>query len=530
MVKEKCTSKKECESPVLSQEKKLYNIAELGLASVDMKTQAIYTKVRLSCKVEGMSKRKASRDYGIHRSTVDKILQRSKAPRYRRSIISYSVLLEIYRVFIIDIMKSDKEVHYKQRHSAKRIYDRMVEELCYAGSYESVKKYVASQKEKVNPKEMFIPLEHPLGEAQGDFGHCKVKIKGKIEKGYFLVIKLSNSDDTFVSIYPAENLVTWSEGHVRAFEYFGCVPKQIVYDNSSCLVKKILFNGGRELTKGFLELQSHYLFKTVFCAPARGNEKGKVEGGVKYTRSNYLTPIPDYETWEELNNYLLQKCLQRRNQKQSKKKETIGESFNKEKPYLLKLPLDKYESYEIRFGKVNSLSLVNYRRNEYSVPTEYGHTQILIKGYHDKVVISYKDKVIAIHKRLYTKEDASYNALHYLDLIERKIRSLDQAKPLKEWKLPEEFDKLRHILESRDGKVGKRDYVKVLKLIGKYNMNKVLQGIKAAMDYGCISCDGIVMCIRQIDQIPITNLEEVEVSDIEVPKADLSEYMELGGL
>ena len=338
---------------------------------VEMLKQSLYTQVRMECMINGKSRRQVSREYGIHRSSVDKALIHVKPPGYcRKAGIYYPVLGSEYRGFIEEVMLLDKTVLRKHRHTAKRIYDRLCDEKGYKGSYDSVKRYVFRQREKINPKEMFVPLYHPLGQAQADFGQCKVRIGGKLEKGYFFALKLCNSDDTFIMIYPSENLVSWCDGHARAFEYFGGVPNKIIYDNSKCLVKKILFNGSRELTTGFLELQSHYLFKADFCALGKGNEKGKVEGGIKYSRRNYLTPIPDCVSWEELNSYLVRRCIDRRDQKQAKQSESIGDRYLKEKSHLLPLPSDKYESFETKLVKVNSLSVVNYRTNEYSVPTE----------------------------------------------------------------------------------------------------------------------------------------------------------------
>jgi hypothetical protein len=129
---------------------------------------------------------------------------------------------------------------------------------------------------------------------------------------------------------------------------------------------------------------------------------------------------------------------------------------------LLALPATPYEACEKKVARVSSLSLVRYRSNDYSVPTAYGHREVLVRGYIHEVVIACGAEEIARHPRSYEREDFVFNPLHYLALLERKIGALDQAAPLAGWQLPEEFATLRRLLEARMGKPGKREFVQVL--------------------------------------------------------------------
>ena len=150
-------------------------------------------------------------------------------------------------------------------------------------------------------QEVFMPLVHRPGEAQVDFGFAVAKVAGVLRKVAFFVMVLPHSDAFFVMAFERECTETYWEGHARAFEFFGGVPTRISYDNSKVLVSQVLGSCERKLTDGFLKLQSHYLFREHFCRVRRANEKGVVEGVVKYARLNFLVPVPQVSGLEELN-------------------------------------------------------------------------------------------------------------------------------------------------------------------------------------------------------------------------------------
>ena len=148
---------------------------------------------------------------------------------------------------------------------------------------------------KIGGHEMFIPLTHAPREAQADFGEAMVVIAGVEQKAHSMVFDLPHSDDCFVQAFPAQTTEAFLEAHVRAFEYFGGVPTGILYDNTTLAVVRILGDGERKKTRAFSELQSHYLFAEKFGRPAKGNDKGKVESGVKYVRRNFLCGLQGRE-------------------------------------------------------------------------------------------------------------------------------------------------------------------------------------------------------------------------------------------
>lgn len=177
---------------------------------------------------------------------------------------------------------------------------------------------------KIHNRKAFVPLKHPPGEAQMDFGFALVRMAGKLRKVAFFVMTLPYSDSMFVMACERECTETFWEGHVRAFRFFGGVPRRITYDNSAVMVSKILGAHKRKLAHGFLQLQSHYLFKEHFCCVRRANEKGVVEGSVKYARLNFFVPVPQVSDFEELNRGLEEFC------RSDRKRRLRGRSGTKE--------------------------------------------------------------------------------------------------------------------------------------------------------------------------------------------------------
>ena len=330
-----------------------------------------------------------------------------------------------------------------------------------------------------------------------DFGEALGIIGGVERKIHFFAFHFPHSDASFVVAYPAETTEAFCDGHVKAFAFFGGVPKSILYDNTKIAVARILGDGKRQRTRVFTELQSHYLFEDRFGRPGRGNDKGKVEGLVGFARRNFLVPIPVFDSFEALNIHLLECCCRRMNDRLRGHDQTIGERLERDlAAFQTPLP-PAYDACEKIGTTVSSLSLVRYRLNDYSVPTSYGHREVFVRGYVHEVVISCGAEIIARHPRSYEREDFVFDPLHYLALIERKINALDQAAPLVGWRLPEEFATLRRLLEARMGKQGKREFVQVLRLMEAFKIEDVTAAVRDAIERGAIGFDAIkhlVLC------------------------------------
>ena len=488
----------------------------------------IYGRVRRAVLVEGRSQRSVAREFGLARATVRKMLGYSIPPGYRRKEPAKRPKLGPWLGVIDAILEDDKQRPKKQQHTAKRIFERLRAEHAYTGGYTIVKDYVRAQ--TLRCREMFVPLTHAPGEAQADFGEALVIIGGEERKAHYFVIDLPHSDDCFVMAFPAETTEAFLEGHVQAFAYFGGVPRTILYDNTRLAVARIMGDGTRQKTRAFAELQSHYLFAEKFGRPAKGNDKGKVEGLVGYARRNFLVPIPRVDSWEELNEQLQQQCRERRMRRLRGREETIGERFERDRAAFLSLSAGEYEACEKRMARVSSMSLVRYRTNDYSAPTEFGHRDVLVKGYVHEVVIVCGSEVIARHPRSYEREDMVFDPLHYLALLEQKTRALDQAAPLVGWELPECFARLRRLLEARLNKGGKREYVQVLRLLETFSLQEVEVAILNALHLGTLSFDAVkhlLLCHieRRPPRLDLENYPHLPLAEVQTTHA--ADYMTL---
>lgn len=455
----------------------------------------MYAAVRRAVYVEGISEREAARRFGLSRVTVHKMLQFAVPPGYRRQQPVKRPKLDPYVGLINQIVAEDKQRPKKQRHTAKRVFERLRDEYGYGGGITIVKDYLLTQ--RLQQQEMFVPLCHPPGDAQVDFGEADIVLAGALKRAHYFVLDLPHSDDAFVMAFPAETTEAFCEGHNHAFAYLGGVPRHIVYDNTKLAVARILGDGQRQRTRSFTELQSHYLFTDRFARPRKGNDKGKVEGLVGYTRRNFFVPMPRVNSFEELNQRLRERCQQRRQQRLRGQQESIGQRLQRDRQAFLPLPAAPYEACETIATRVSSLSLVRYRTNDYSVPTAYGHRDVVLKGYVSEVVIGCGSEIIARHARSYEREDFIFEPLHYLALLEHKSNALDQAAPLQGWQLPEEFPQLRRLLEARLGKRGKREYIQVLRLLECFAMAVVERAVREALRLQAISFDGVkhlVLC------------------------------------
>jgi len=488
----------------------------------------IYGRVRRAVRVEGRSQRAVAREFGLSRETVRKMPQFAVPPGYQRQQPIRRPKLGPWLGVIDAILEDDKQRPAKQRHTAKRIFERLREEHGFTGGYTIVKDYVRSV--ELHSREVFIPLTHAPGEAQADFGEALVVIAGVEQKAHYLAMDLPHSDDCFVMAFPAETTEAFLEGHVRAFAYFGAVPTRILYDNTKIAVARILGGEERQRTRSFSELQSYYLFADKFGRPAKGNDKGKVEGLVGYARRNFMVPIPRVSSWEELNTRLEAESQKRRLRRLRGHTEAIGDRFKRDHAAMLPLPAAPYEACEKIAGRVSSLSLVRYRSNDYSVPTQYGHRQVWVKGYVHQVVIACGSEVIARHERSYEREVVVFDPLHYLALLEQKTRALDQAAPLAGWLLPGCFAQLRRLLEARLKKHGSREYVQVLRLIETFALAEVTQAIEDALLLGTISFDAVrhlLLCRieRRPPRLDMDNYPHLPMAQVRTTQA--ADYMTL---
>jgi len=487
----------------------------------------MWTDIRRRVLVCGQSKRSVQRLYGIHWMTLNKILAHSGPPGYRQSKPRKRPKLEPFIPVILQWLEEDKGAHKKQRHTARRIFNRLVKEHGYQGGHTVVKDFVREQKR--TSQEAFVPLIHHPGEAQVDFGHADVFVDGEQVKAALFVMTLPYSDAIFIQAYPRETTEAFLDGHIRAFAHLGGVPRRITFDNTTLAVAKVGKGRERTFTHEFSRLVSHHLFETHFCRVRKANEKGHVERLVDFARRNYLVPVPKVRSFAELNATLLEAChedLQRTLRGKAAPKQTL---LDDERGKFLPLPAERFEARRIVATRANSLSLVRFDSNDYSVPTEFAHHEVTITAGVDEVRIVAGSTLAARHRRIWKKERISFDPVHYLALLERKPGALDFARPLENWALPESLLLLRRRLESKLGHLGTREFIKCLRLLEHCSLSQLGRAVEVAHDLGQATPDSTALRVI-LDGLgePLTSVFCLDgrphLSEVRVAPPDLSGY------
>ena len=395
----------------------------------------------------------ACREYKIHWKTLKKILDNPEPPGYRRTKARRPSILEPLLPVVHQILEDDKKAPRKQRHTARRIFDRLRAEHGYQGGLTMVK--VAVRAWRLRSAEVFVPLAHPPGEAQADFGQAEVTLDGQPAKVAVFVMTLPYSDAIFACTFPRECTEAFLEGHVRAFAFFGGVPRRISYDNSKIAVARITGPRDRKLTDEFLRLKSHHLFQEHFCLVRRPNEKGHVETLVGFARRNFLVPVPvAHGGLEGLN----------AGSRPTAAPTSRGGSGASRRPRPSCSPRNACGDAALAGRGVPGRSgRATHRRLALAGPLR--HQRLLgADGVRPSQAHRRRDGGHAPDRRRKDRGGRApavlgsravfYDPVHYLALLERKPGALDFAAPLAGWELPVCFGVLRRRLEAESRRAG----------------------------------------------------------------------------
>jgi len=391
-----------------------------------------YEKIRRLYLIEKKSIRAIARETGIARNTVSKYCEGDLLPGTRKEYSrDNSKVTESIEAFIKSCLLQDQvENHRKQKHTAKRIYDRLCDELNFTGGESTISRYVKELRNE--PKEVSIPLAFDPGEAmQIDFGEAYGYYKGTKILFQIFCARLCYSAMPYVFAAPRKNAETFLEGIRRAFEFFGGVPKRLIFDNDKVAVLK---NYGKSaVTQSYLQsMMAHYVFTIDFCNRASGNEKGLVEGLVGWARRNVLVPIPHFDSFDALNEQLLNRCVKYGEQHRIQNRSlSVKEQFAHEKLSLLPLPRFAFNTAKRKEIRVDSFGLVKIDGSRFSVPHELVDKFVTVNLCATKVEIIFRKDLVGNHDRPISKGETLFELLHYIDLLERKPRAIMNAKPVK---------------------------------------------------------------------------------------------------
>ena len=462
----------------------------LSIGGKQVKTMKECNEVRRLHYIDGLSIREISRQTGYHRETITKILQSGGPPEYIRRKDVRSPVLAPFMGVIDAMLEEDRSMPPKQNHTAQRIFDRLKSEHNYPGGYTQVRKYVAEIRSL--RKEAFVPLELGPGVAQVDWGEAIAfdatreppeRSSLRQRKVYLFVMTLPFSNARFVAAFPRATQEFFLEGHRLAFEFFGGVPRRIIYDNLKSAVTKVGRGRVRWLNKTFEKFTERYLFEPSFCNIARGNEKGHVEGGVGWSRRNMFVPMPRFSDWDDFNAMLAEGCRKHWNDVGRGDEKSVGARLEEERKHLTPLPREVVKP--LKAQHVNSLCLVRFDTNNYSTPCQYAHHPVITRPTVGKIRIYQDDRLIAQHQRCYGRYKTIYEPWHYLALIERKPRALDDGAPMKQLKLDESFSILRRRLEvGQMYSRGTREYIRILRLLEDHSLGDLTRSVRRAIDLG----------------------------------------------
>lgn len=488
----------------------------------------LWKEVRRQVLTNELSQRAACKKYSLGWHTLKKILAHAEPPGYRTSQPRPKRKLEMFLPIIHQILADDRQAPKKQRHTAKRILERLRGEHGYQGGLTVVKDAVRAWKQ--SHQEVFLPLSHPPGEAQVDFGEATICLAGHQTKVALFVLTLPYSGAIFIQAFPRECTETFLEGHRRAFEYLDGVPRRISYDNSAIAVIEVLKGRERKLTREFLRLQSHYLFQEHFCLVRRANEKGHVERLVGFARRNFLVPVPQVPSLAALNQQLRERCQVDLTERTRGKPAAKSDLLLEDQAAFLPLPKQPFEARRVTDRTADSQSLVRFDNNDYSVPVQYAHRQLLVVATVEEVRLVYEDRLVARHTRCWDRERTFFEPIHYLALLERKPGGIDYARPLENWGLPVCFPLLRRRLEAADAQHGTRSYIRVLRLLEKFSLAQLAAAIEYALDIDVIDAESIRTIVEHRSDQPVELFPldgRPHLAHVRVETTDVSSYQAL---
>lgn len=482
-----------------------------------------YRKIRAYYNA-GKSIRWIARTLGISRQTVRKYCEGKTIPDVRKEYHrNPTIVTDEIRAFILECLQQDEDEDLpKQQHTAKRIFTRLVEEKGFSGGESTIRKAVNELKaEHAVPPEADVPLEYDPGDAiQIDWGECTAYIDNVKTKLQFFCGRLCYSCDIFVQAFYSQNLESFLEAQQLMFDYFGGVPRRLIFDNAKVAVKEG-FGLHAKATDGYAAFAAHYAFETDFCNIASGNEKGLVENLVGYARRNFMVPVPRVDMLMELNQNLLQNCYHyRATHKVQSRTEKVAESYANELRFLHAIPPYRFDTSRTATPRVDDYSTIKFDRNSYSVPVGYLGKIVTVKGYANEVLIKYNSELIATFPRTYRKGQTSYKLEHYIDLLERKPRSVFQARPVRETIAQDLMDWGKQLPG------GNKEMVQLLRLCVDYGEVKILS-IRDAFPKGVVpTVDMVRSQLHETVHPPVIYFNQ----DIGITSTDLKKFDEKCGV
>lgn len=452
-----------------------------------------FEQIRRDHAREELSIRELAARHGVHRRAVRQALESAIPPAKRSPEVRPAPKLGPYRQWIDEILVADRDAPRKQRHTARRIWQRLVAEHGAVVSERQVCRYVHDKRRELGDVgEVFVPLISDAGvEGEVDWGQADVRLRGELVTVHLFAMRACFSGAALVIAFQDESQQAFLEGHVRALEWHGGVFDLIRYDNLKSAVVRVLKGRRRVESDRFVGLRSHYRFESSFCLPGRqgAHEKGGIEGEIGRFRRRHLVPVPEVSSIEELNELLEEACWKDLDRTVAGQTETVGERRDRERLILNTLPREPHPTWEEATPRVDSKALATVRTNRYSVPARLAGRMIRARVGASEISFWHDGKEVARHERLAGKHQISAQLDHYLDLLQRKPGALARSMALRQerdrgdW--PACFDQLWTQIQDRCGRQeAARQMVSVLLLCREHDAEVVELAVKGALAAG----------------------------------------------
>lgn len=493
-----------------------------------------YEYIRTAQRVYGTNISELARQTGHSRNTIKKAL-RGEAWGYSEREQQLYPVLGPYRTIIEEWLKKDKDQPKKQRHTARRVYNRLRTEQGYQGSESNVRRYVRMVQMELGldiAGQTFIACEPEAGqEAEVDWGTATAIVGGEKVRLKFFCMRSKYSGKHFVRFYPCERQQAFFDAHIQAFIFFGGIFPVLIYDNLTTAVRKILQGKRRLEQESFSKFRAYYSFTARFCNADSGNEKGGVEGLVGFARRNYMVPVPEAESLDELNEKLLADCLSYGSHKMAGRSESVADLFESEKAHLLEQPNIAFSNTRPGDARVDKYATVTVDKNRYSVPWKYAGRKLRTIVHVGRVEIFADGKRLAVHERLFGNNKWSLAPEHYLELIQQRPMSFASARVIRQWRehWPQSLHQLLANFCHIQGETkGIKDFIAVLMLYSRYKAEEVETAVELALEKNLSSSEGVRhLLIYSNEQIvPIAQLADWS----SLPSPDVSLYGVLGGV
>lgn len=496
-----------------------------------------YEGIRRAYYVDKKSMRQIAREQGHSRKTIRKALESAGPGRYTQKEERPAPLLGPYKARIEALLVEGEQLPRKQRYTGHKIY-QLLQQEGYQGSEPSIRRYIGAWRREHQAPMVYLPLTwEPGADAQADWGEGLVVLGGVPTSVAVFSIRLCYSRRLFVMAFPTQKVEAFLAAQVQAFHFFEGVPRRISYDNLKTAVKTILSGHDREEQVNFRAFRSHYLFESHFCNPGQGHEKGGVEHAVGYSRRNFLVPIPEVDSYEALNTYLLAQVLADEERTVQGQPVSIREAWEQEKEDLLPLPAQDYPCCTSQEVKLNPYGQVVFETNRYSVPASEARLTLTLRAYPFEVEILRQGDVIARHPRCYGHGQDVFDPLHYLSLLAHRPGAFEYAKPLREWRerWPPVYEQvLAHLRSTWPEGRGVREFIQLLQLHREYPAPLIEAAFQQALRYGCVHYEGVRLCLNQLllpptQTVPL-HLEQLQLARLEPTvdqPIDLDQYDQL---